>query len=124
LDGTLFDELMRQTLPEDVSVELDILWVKHPGVEPETILEKYGSRIKLMHLKDLKKGVKGDFTGSTAVENDVALGTGQINMPAVLKAAKKAGVKHYYLEDESPNIQTQIPASIQYLKDLVIESDR
>jgi hypothetical protein len=31
----------------------------------------------MMHLKDLRKGVKGDFSGGTPVENDVALGTDQ-----------------------------------------------
>ena len=52
------------------------------------------------------------------MENDVALGTGQINLPAVLKAAKKAGVKHYYIEDESPSVATQVPQSVAYLKAL------
>ncbi|TWT52546.1 Inosose dehydratase [Rubripirellula amarantea] len=117
-DGTLFDVLMAQTNPNDVFVELDILWVQFPGADPVEILQKYGSRIKLMHLKDLKKGVVGDLSGKTAVENDVALGDGQIDIPAVLAAAKKAGVEHYYIEDESPSIDVQVPKSIAYLKSL------
>jgi sugar phosphate isomerase/epimerase len=48
----------------------------------------------------------------------VALGTGQVDVPAVLKAAKKAGVKHYFIEDESPSIGTQVPQSLAYLKSL------
>jgi len=60
----------------------------------------------------------GNLSGNTPVENDVALGTGQIDLPAVLKAAKKAGIKHYYIEDESPSIATQVPQSIAYLKGL------
>lgn len=116
--GTLFDLLMELTDPNDVSYELDILWAHHPGADPAQLLEKYGSRFKLMHLKDLKKGVQGDLSGGTPVENDVALGTGQIDLPAVLRAAKKAGVQHYYIEDESPNIATQVPQSIAYLKSL------
>jgi len=52
------------------------LWTYFPGVDPTELLLKYGKRFKLMHLKDLKKGVKGDLSGKTAVENDVALGTG------------------------------------------------
>ncbi len=117
-DGTLFDVLMAQTNPQDVSIELDILWVQFPGADPVEIIEKYGSRIKLMHLKDLKKGVVGDLSGKTAVENDVALGDGQINIRGVLEAAKKAGVEHYYIEDESPSINVQVPKSIAYLKSL------
>ena len=117
-DGTLFDVLMEKTKPQDVSYELDILWAFHPGADPAALLTKYGDRFKLMHLKDLKKGVTGDLSGKTPVENDVALGAGQIDLPAVLKAAKKAGVQHYFIEDESPNTATQVPQSIAYLKGL------
>ena len=116
--GTLFDVLVEKTDPQYVSYELDILWAFHPGADPAALLEKYGNRFKLMHLKDLKKGVTGDLSGKTPVENDVALGSGQIDLPAVLKAAKKAGVLHYYIEDESPNIATQVPQSIAFLKSL------
>jgi len=116
--GTLFDVLMAETRPQDVSFELDILWAYHPGADPAALLQKHGSRFKLMHLKDLRKGVQGDLSGKTATENDVALGTGQLDLPAILKAAKEAGVQHYYIEDESPNITTQVPQSIAYLKSL------
>jgi sugar phosphate isomerase/epimerase len=117
-DGTLYDYLVTQTNPKYVSLELDILWAFFPGQDPAAMLNKYGSRYKTMHLKDLKKGVKGDMSGGTTQDNDVALGTGQINIPAVLKAAKKAKVKHYYIEDESNNITTQVPQTIAYLKSL------
>ncbi len=116
--GTLFDLLAAETNPQDVSFELDILWAHFPGANPAKLLEQYGARIKLLHLKDLKKGVPGDFSGKTDTENDVALGTGQLDLPAILKAARKAGVQHYYIEDESSRIATQVPQTIQYLKNL------
>ncbi|MDO1451254.1 sugar phosphate isomerase/epimerase [Rhodocytophaga aerolata] len=116
--GSFFDYIVQQTDPKYVSFEMDILWVFHPGQDPAQLLDKYGKRFKLMHLKDLRKGVKGDFSGQTPVENDVALGTGQLDLPAILKAAQKAGVEHYYIEDESPNITKQVPQSIAYLKNL------
>ena len=117
-NGTLYDYIVQQTNPQYVSFELDILWTVFPGHDPVALLNKYGNRYKLMHLKDLRKGIVGNLSGGTPVENDVALGTGQINLPAVLKAAKKAGVKHYYIEDESTSIATQVPQSIAYLKSL------
>jgi sugar phosphate isomerase/epimerase len=116
--GTFFDYIVQNTNPKYVSFELDILWAFHPGQDPAQLLNKYGKRFKLMHLKDLRKGVKGDFTGSTPTENDVALGTGQINIPAVLKAAKKAGIQHYYIEDESNVKSVQVPQTMAYLKSL------
>ena len=42
----------------------------------------------------------------------------RLDLPAILKAAKKAGVLHYYIEDESPSIATQVPQTIAYLKSL------
>ncbi|RCR69510.1 sugar phosphate isomerase/epimerase [Larkinella punicea] len=117
-DGTLFDYMVKNTDPRYVSFEMDILWATHGGADPVKLLNKYGNRWKLMHLKDLKKGVKGDFTGNTPQENDVVLGTGQIDMPMVLKTAKKVGIKHYFIEDESNIWSEQVPKSIAYLKNL------
>lgn len=117
-DGTLYDYLVTQTNPKYVSFELDILWAFFPGHDPAALLNKYGKRYKALHMKDLKKGVKGDLSGGTSPENDVALGTGLIDIPAVIKAAQKAKVKHYYIEDESSNIFTQVPQTIAYVKGL------
>jgi sugar phosphate isomerase/epimerase len=65
----------------------------------------------------MKKGTPtGLLTGTTDVTNDVALGTGQIDMPATLRAARKAGVKWYFIEDESPTSEQQIPQSMKYLE--------
>ncbi|MEB2774209.1 sugar phosphate isomerase/epimerase [Algoriphagus sp. D3-2-R+10] len=117
-DGTLFDLIIQETNPEYVSFEMDILWTFFPGADPVALLTKYGDRFKLMHMKDLKKGVVGNMSGGTPTENDVTLGTGQLDLPAIIKAAKKAGVQHFYLEDESPIYYQQIPKSIAYLNSL------
>ncbi len=117
-NGTLFDVLAENTNPEYVSFEMDVLWTIFPGADPVKLLNKYGNRFKLMHLKDLRKGVKGDFSGGTALTNDVTLGTGQANFPAIIRAAQKAGIKHYFIEDESPIFGQQVPKSIAYLKGL------
>jgi sugar phosphate isomerase/epimerase len=116
--GTLYDYLVKNTDPKYVSLELDIMWAFFPGQDPAALLTKYGNRYKALHLKDLKKGVKGNMSGGTDQNNDVVLGTGQIDIPAVLKAAKKAGVEHYYIEDESSNPITQVAQSLVYLKSL------
>ncbi|MBV6501822.1 MAG: Inosose dehydratase [Prosthecobacter sp.] len=117
--GTLMDVLITGTNPSLVSYEMDVLWVVFPGQDPAALLEKYPDRWKLMHLKDLKKGVAtGSLSGGTDVKNDVALGTGQMNWPAIFSAAQKIGVKHYFIEDESPTSEEQIPASLGFLKAL------
>jgi len=115
-DGTLLDLMMKETNPELVAFEMDILWTYFPGQDPAKLLAKHAGRWELMHLKDLKEGVQtGSLSGSTDVKNDVILGTGQINLKETLKAAKKAGVKYYFIEDESPTAGEQIPESLKFL---------
>ena len=115
---TLFDYIVKNTDPKYVSFEIDILWTFFPGVDPVKLLNKYGNRFKLLHLKDLRKGITGNLTGVTSIKNDVALGSGQLDLPAILNVAKKIGIKHYYIEDESPDYVIQVPQSILYLKGL------
>jgi len=117
-DGTLMDYIIKKTDPAYVSFELDVLWAFFPGGDPAALLEKYPSRFKLMHMKDLRKGVAGNLSGGTPVTNDVALGTGQLDIPAILKAAQKSAIEHYYIEDESPSYAVQVPQTIAYLKSL------
>jgi sugar phosphate isomerase/epimerase len=117
-DGTLYDYIAKNTNPKYVSFELDILWAFFPGQDPAKMLNKYGKRYKALHMKDLRKGIAGNMTGGTSQENDVILGTGQIDIPAVIKAARKAGVKHFYIEDESSSSIAQVPESIKYLNSL------
>jgi sugar phosphate isomerase/epimerase len=115
--GTLFDLLMSETNPKLVSYEMDIFWVVYPGQDPVKLFEKYGKRWELVHLKDMKKGTPtGPKAPWPAVTCDVALGAGQIDLAAVLRAAKKAGVKWYFIEDESPSCETQIPESLRFLE--------
>lgn len=117
-DGTLFDLLMAETNPEYVRIEMDVFWIVHPGQDPVKLLEKYGKRFELMHVKDMKRGTPGGFTGHSEVTNNVVLGEGIVDWPRVFRAAKKAGVKWYFIEDESPTSVEQIPRSLRYLEKL------
>jgi len=117
-NGTLMDYIIQKTNSKYVSFEIDILWSFIHGQDPVKLIEKYPGRFKLLHLKDLRKGAELNASGGTAVENDVALGTGQLDIPSILKAAKRAGIKHYYIEDESNSYKTQVPQTLLYLKSL------
>jgi sugar phosphate isomerase/epimerase len=115
-DGTLFDLFMKETDANNVAMEMDVLWVVYPGQDPVKLLEQYGSRWKLMHLKDLQKGVEHGQSGHTDVNHNVVLGSGQVDWPAVLAAAKKYGTEYYFIEDESDKVLDQLPQHIAYLK--------
>jgi sugar phosphate isomerase/epimerase len=117
-DGTLFDYLVKQTDPRYFNFEMDVFWVKHPGQDPVALLKKYPNRFLLMHLKDRKPGTEGNQNGRADVETNVVLGTGDVGIAEIMKEAKKAGVKHYFIEDESSHSVNQIPKSLDYLKSL------
>ena len=118
-NGTLFDLMMRETNPKFVNFQMDVFWIVHPGQDPVKLLEKYGHRWLLMHLKGMRDSTPtGLLTGHSAVTNDVAVGSGKIDYAPVLQAAKKAGVKWYIIEDESPSSEKQIPQSYHYLETL------
>ncbi len=117
-DGTLFDVLMKKTDPAYVGFEMDVVWTQLPGQDPVQLMNRYPNRYKLMHLKDLKKGVPTSLSGSTSAENSVILGKGQINYPALLRAARRSSVEFFYVEDESTIPDQQVPESLTYLKGL------
>jgi sugar phosphate isomerase/epimerase len=117
-DGTLFDYIVKNTNPEYVSFEMDILWTYFGGGDPVALLKKYGKRYKLLHMKDLRKGTPKDLTGGTSQDNDVVLGTGEIDVAGVVREANKLGIKHFFIEDESRSVTKQVPQSIAYLKSL------
>lgn len=115
--GTLLDLLMQETNPRFVAFEMDTTWIFFPGQDPVQLLHKYAGRWELMHLKDLKQGVaRGELTGRTDPNNDVALGTGQLDWPGILKAAQATGVKVYFIEDEAAVSADQIPQTLRYLE--------
>ena len=114
----MFDYLVRKTNPRYLNFEMDVFWVKHPGQDPVALLKKYPDRFLLMHLKDRRHGTPGNQKGHADVETNVVLGTGDVGIAEVMREARKAGVKHYFIEDESSHSVHQIPQSLEYLKKL------
>jgi sugar phosphate isomerase/epimerase len=117
--GTVFDILARETKPDLVFFQMDVYWVAYAGQDPVKLLEKYPKRWVTLHIKDMLKGLAtGVHTGGTPPTAKVTVGQGQIDYPAVLRAAQKIGVQHYFLEDETPTPLQCIPDSFKYLRGL------
>ena len=120
-DGTLMDTLVKHSPADAVDFQADVFWVKRGGGDPAGLLTKYPGRFKSVHLKDMAKGVATDDpTGSAPDETCVVIGTGQLDFPAIFRAARASGVTHYYIEDEHPESDKQIPQSLKYLSALEI----
>lgn len=118
--GTLLDTLMQTADPKLVSLELDVMWSKVAGVDPVSVIEKYGKRVALMHLKDVAKNITPRFNEKIAKEDFREVGSGAIDFASVLQAASKAGVKHYFVEqDQTPgDPMDSLRQSFQYLNKL------
>jgi sugar phosphate isomerase/epimerase len=112
------DVMMKNTDPSLVDFELDMYWVVAAGQDIETWLKKYPKRFRLCHVKDRKK----EATESEKDES-VVVGTGSINYPRILKAAKKQGMEYYIIEQEKWDGTTPMgaaQANANYMKSLSI----
>jgi sugar phosphate isomerase/epimerase len=116
--GTVFDYMMSKMDSRIVYLELDIFWIKQAGQDPLALLKKYSNRFVLVHLKDRKKGTANTTNGHGDLESNVVLGTGDVGIAEIVQEAKKLGIKHYFIEDESSLVEEQLPQSLQYLKSL------
>lgn len=117
-DGTLFDYLVEKLDSRFIYFELDVFWIKQAGQDPLALLKKYSSRFVLLHLKDRQKGTPNSDNGRGDVETNVVLGSGDVGIAEIMKEAKKLGIKHYFIEDESSRVEEQLPKSLAYLKSL------
>ncbi len=98
-----YDELLRLTDPAKVTMEMDCGWVTVAGANPIQYLEKYSSRISMLHVKDFK-GITPD-SSIVNVPTIVELGQGSIDYRPIFQAAAKAGgVKHCFVEQEGYNV--------------------
>jgi len=100
-DGVIaYDELLRLTDAKLVQHQLDCGWVAAAGHDPVAYLQKYPGRFSLLHVKDPKRG----FTPSLELEaaHTTEIGSGAVDWKKVFAAAKKAGVKGYFVEQEPP----------------------
>jgi sugar phosphate isomerase/epimerase len=95
------NSLIESTDPNLVVFEMDCGHVIHAGYDPIAYLKKYPSRIRLLHLKDLKPG----YTVSTSLDTeekdtDAEIGSGVIDWKHLFEVAKHGNVKHCFVEHE------------------------
>lgn len=93
----------------NVDAEFDVYWLKFAGENPVEWLNRYSGRLPLVHLKDMT--VDGTRTFAE-------LGTGGVDIEAVLNVAEKVGIEWFIVEQDV--CQTSplecVETSINYLK--------
>ena len=114
-EGTAPLDKMSEAAGNCFDIEADITWVKWAKVDPAKFIQHYGKRVSSLHLKDLAPGGVGAKLEDLKPTDFTVLGKGSVDWPAVMRASKAAGVRHYIIEDESPDPAAQIPQSLSYL---------
>lgn len=112
LDGQLpFDLLLERMDPELVKLELDLYWIAKGGADPLKYFAKHPGRFHLLHVKDMDSTAQRYFT---------EVGRGVIDFKTIFAQARKAGVRHYFVEqDETPGSPFEsLKISMDYLKRL------
>ena len=98
-DGVVpFDELIRLTDPSLVTFEMDCGWVMVGGGNPVEYLKRYPTRISMLHIKDFKATSKPASVVDPPPPAE--LGRGTLDFHPIFKAAQKANIKHYFVEQE------------------------
>lgn len=92
--------LLSETQKSTLQLELDIFWVSVAGHDPVKMLAEQSTRVPLLHLKDKAAGFKTQFNEKVPDGTFKEVGNGSIDIPAVLRAANTAGVKHYFVEQD------------------------
>ena len=119
-DGSsAFDVMMNETDPDLVFCEMDVFWVVNAGIDPVKLLQKYPGRFKAFHIKDMWKGApRGLYEGHAPASDNVIVGQGMMDWPAIIEQGRKSGVQYYFIEDETSDPVGNIPPSITYLETL------
>ena len=108
-ENNFYDFILKNTSPDLVKMELDLYWIAKAGLDPLVYFEKYFGRFPLWHVKDMKSGTK-DFT---------EIGNGIIDFKRIFEAKEKAGLKHWFLEQDSSDkdIFESIVMSRKYIEE-------
>ena len=93
-----YDVLLRETDPELVKFEIDCGWMIFAGHDPIAYFNKYPNRFPLIHVKDYLPA----SDKSTGEMLGAELGHGVVDYKPIFAAARKAGLRHYFAEQEGP----------------------
>jgi sugar phosphate isomerase/epimerase len=86
-----FEVLAAGTDPELVRLELDLYWATLAGADPLAWFRRWPGRVTMVHVKD-----------RDAAGRMVDVGAGTLPFDPMLKAARKLGLQHAFIEHDNP----------------------
>jgi sugar phosphate isomerase/epimerase len=112
LDGATIWEALLAGLPPEVELELDVYWAAVGGRDPVSEIGAIADRVRLLHMKDRAAG---------PTPSDAPVGEGSLPFPAIVEAARAAGVEWYVVEQDEPaDPLSNIATSLRYLESLAL----
>ncbi|WP_276356156.1 sugar phosphate isomerase/epimerase family protein [Cohnella caldifontis] len=104
VDGKLVIDRLLERIPADkMLAEFDLGWVKVGGQDPAAYVNKYASRLPLVHAKDFK-----------ADGTDTEIGRGSVDWDSALAACEKAGVQYVIIEQERYDVGSLESAKLNF----------
>lgn len=104
----VWEVIAENTDPRFVTFEVDVFWASDAEVDVVDLLERYGNRIELLHIKDGALPPNTLGFGSLGLLTDV--GEGDIDWAPILEAAQ-GNVKYYVIERDNA------PATAEFARD-------
>jgi sugar phosphate isomerase/epimerase len=109
-DGRMaLEAIFDETSIDNVKAEFDIYWLTKAGQKPVDWIKRYNNRTPLIHLKDMTTDGEQFFA---------ELGTGGVDLEAVLNLGEDAGVQWWVVEQDMSRRTPfeSIEISMDYLK--------
>jgi len=109
-DTTGYEILLKETDKKLIDFELDLYWAVRSGNDPIKLFKEHPGRFTMWHVKDMDK---------TKVEWNTEIGKGSIDFKPIFAEAKLAGLKHFFVEQETnyiPNPIESIKSSSNFIK--------
>jgi len=101
MDGVVpyYDLFLPEMDADLITMEIDLYWVTKAGQDPVEMFNKYPGRFQLFHLKDMSTETAPYFD---VIKDDISpVGAGLIDFKRILAAKEKAGMKHFFVEDDN-----------------------
>ena len=107
VEGQYPYQIMLREMDPGIQLEIDTYWVQTGGVDPVKAIQESGKRATLLHIKD---------GPATTTEPMQALGTGIIDIPAIIKAATHCEWLIVELDRVAGDMAEACAKSAKYLK--------
>ena len=104
-DLSVLEFFAQEISPEHLSFEPDVYWAKFAEMDPVGFLRSFAGRVPLVHLKDMSKQDRNTFA---------EVGSGSLDMPAILKTSEEIGAEWAIVEQDRSEIGPLESAAISF----------